>query len=265
MKQSTSKYCSFCEHTGIIHEEHFEHFGEVPLKPCPKCVANRCKCGGESPYYYSENQRVVDCFCREVRMKIDRIIKIYYKSGIEKKFLWKFLGDYNSVTKAASDAKNAAYDIVKKFPNVNKGLFLWGNPGTGKTLLSSIILTEIVSRYAIDSKFLKISRNFFGKIKSTFNEKSEMYGESEKIERAFAEVDLLVIDDFGVERGSPWEQETLYNLVDARYETEKFTIFTSNVNPLKMIKDPSGERIVSRIKEMCRIMEISGDDYRERL
>jgi DNA replication protein DnaC len=96
-------------------------------------------------------------------------------------------------------------------------------------------------------------------------EGSETYGQSARIERLFAEVDVLVIDDFGVQRDSAWEQETLYNLVDARYEAEKFTIITSNNNPEKSMKEFSEGRVLSRIKEMCRIMELSGKDYREKL
>jgi len=239
--------------------------GEVPLSPCPECVIPECKCGGKEPYYYYENDQIRSCFCREVRVKIDRINRIYNKAGIDKKFRWKRFGDYEARNKLANDAKIAAYEIVNKFPDVRKGLFLWGNPGTGKTLLSTIILTELIIKHAIEGSFMKISRTFFNRIKASFNENSLTYGTSDLIEREFSEVDILVIDDFGVQRDSEWEQETLYNLVDARYEAEKFTIFTSNKNPSKSFSALSEGRILSRIKEMTRIMELSGEDYREGL
>ncbi|MCP4132988.1 MAG: ATP-binding protein [bacterium] len=263
-KKIKELYCDFCDRTGIIHERHFEQLGRVPLSPCPKCVVPKCKCGGEDPYFYYEDT-IKNCFCREIRMKIDKINKIYTQSGIDKKFRWKLLGDYEGRNKLTNEAKNAAYDIVTKFPNVRKGLFLWGNPGTGKTLLSSIILTELIKRHAIQGRFIKISRTFFGRLKASFVEGSNNYGEANMIEKEMAEVDILIIDDFGIQRDSPWEQETLYNLVDARYEAEKFTIFTSNNNPVKAFQELSQGRILSRIKEMCRIMEISGDDYRDTL
>ncbi len=145
---------------------------------------------------------------------------------------------------------------------MSRGLYLWGNPGTGKTLLASIILTELICRHAIEGRFVKISRNFFSILKESFNENSSNYGQSNRIEKELHEVDVLVLDDFGIQRDTPWEQETLYNLVDARYENEKFTIFTSNNNPLKSLSELSGGRILSRLKEMCRIMELSGEDMR---
>jgi len=261
-----SKACSFCEYEGIIHPEHFQELGEDPLLPCPRCVIPLCKCNGEEPYFYREGNKIIDCPCRFSRMRIGRIKSIYRTSGIDRKFQWKYLMDYDATrNKMANDAKNAAYEIIMNFPDVKKGLFFWGNPGTGKTLISSIILTELITRSAVNGKFIKISRDFFSRLKATFNTESSTYGQSHAIEKELAEVDVLIVDDFGVQRDSPWEQETLYNLVDSRYEGEKFTIFTSNYDPVKTFKELSAGRILSRLREMCRIMELSGDDYRETL
>jgi len=223
-----------------------------------------CRCNGEDPYYYYDGENIQSCPCRDIRMKIDRIISIYYSSGIDKKFRWKSFKDFEAGNKLASAAKSAAYDIVMNFPDVKKGLYLWGNPGTGKTLLSAIILTEIIKHHAVNGKFIKISRDFFNTLRSTFTEGSARYGESGRIEKEMATVDVLVIDDFGVQRDSPWEQETLYNLIDARYEGERFTIITSNNNPEQALKELSGGRILSRIREMCRVLELNGEDYREK-
>ena len=260
-----SKYCDYCDGTGIVRNPHFMEMGEPPLSPCPRCVIEKCRCNGEEPYFYFEDGIIHDCFCRESRSKIDRVISIYKRSGLDRKFLWKSFNDFRTGNSQSADAKKAAYDIVKNFPDVKKGLFLWGNPGTGKTLLTSIILTELIIKHAIEGRFLKISRNFFSRLKATFAEGSETYGQSSRIEREYMEVDILVIDDFGVQRDSAWEQETLYNLVDARYEAEKFTIFTSNNNPATALRELSQGRILSRIREMTRIMELSGEDYRTKL
>ncbi len=260
-----NNFCFSCDFSGIIHDPYFEQSGTEPLSPCPKCVAIDCKCGGVPPYYYIKNGNIVQCSCRETGIKIQKIKNIYAKSGIDKKYKWKFINNFEVSSKTTEQAKSAAYDIIRNFPDVKKGLFLWGNPGTGKTLLSSIILTELITRHAVEGRFIKISRTFFNRIKSTFNENSPTYGEADIIEREYAETDILVIDDFGVQRDSDWELETLYNLVDARYEGLKFTVFTSNNNPFMSLKEKSQGRILSRIKEMCRIMEISGADFRDKL
>ncbi|MFC1670058.1 ATP-binding protein [Spirochaetota bacterium] len=264
-KEIKSEFCSFCDNTGVIHDSHFNEMGEAPLSPCPRCVEPKCVCSGEEPYYYFKGEEIEVCFCRQVRMKINRINNIYKRSGIDKKYRWKFFSDFEVKNEMASKAKKAAYDIVIKFPHINKGLYLWGPPGTGKTLLSSIVLTELIIRHATEGRFMSISRDYFGKLKSTFNVGSSRYGEAINIEQEYSDVDILVIDDFGVSRDTEWEQETLYNLVDSRYESEKFTIFTSNNNPLQSIKEISGGRILSRIKEMCRIINLGGEDFRDKL
>lgn len=265
IKNIVEKYCDYCDKTGIVYTSGFEMLGTVPLSPCPKCVDPKCKCNKKEPYYYYNDGEIKDCHCRDTRIRINRINRIYSRSGIDKKYSWKRFNDFEAVSKLTNDAKNAAYDIVRSFPNVKKGLFLWGNPGTGKTLLSSIILTELITRYAVEGRFISISRSFFNRLKATFVEGSKTYGKSSEIEKELEDAEILVVDDFGVQRDSEWEQETLYNLVDARYEAEKFTIFTSNGNPRTSFKELSEGRILSRIKEMCRIMELTGKDYRENL
>ncbi|MBN1501660.1 MAG: ATP-binding protein [Spirochaetes bacterium] len=257
-----SEYCAYCNHEGLIKNSEAYVLGEEPLSVCPKCVKPSCRCGGEEPYFYTEEGKIKQCSCRDVRLRIAKINSIYKNSGIDKKFQWRFLNEFNVRNKNDERAKKAAYSIITRFPNIDRGLYLWGNPGTGKTFLSTIILTELIATHCVSGKFMKISRNFFGKLRSTFVEGSSMYGMASQIERELAEVDILVVDDFGIQRDSAWEQETLYNLVDARYEAEKFTIFTSNLDPGIAMKDLSEGRILSRIKEMCYIIEISGPDKR---
>jgi DNA replication protein DnaC len=264
-KIESGHYCSYCDYRGIIIVHHYRELGEEPLSPCPRCILSKCNCNGKEPYFFFENGEIRECYCRHTRLNIKKIKAIYNRSGIDKKYQWRFINDFESVNKLAAKARAIAYDIIMKFPDVKKGLFLWGNPGTGKTLLSAIILTELITRYAVEGRFIKISRTFFNRLRATFVEGSPSYGTAEKIEHELSDVDVLIVDDFGIQRDSAWEQETLYNLIDARYEGEKFTIFTSNNSPLKTLKDISDGRVLSRIQEMCRIIEISGSDYREKL
>jgi DNA replication protein DnaC len=264
-KKNKGDYCLHCENTGVVFEPNFELLDKDALTPCPECVLNKCECNGVEPYYLYKDKEIYTCPCRDTRIKIGRINDVFSKSYIEKKYKWKRFPDYKPLNNLSNEAKNRAYEIVRKFPNVKKGLFLWGNPGTGKTLLATIILSELIIKHELNGKFLKISRNYFNMLKSTFSDNSPMYGKSKDIEVELINLDVLVIDDFGVQRDSAWEQETLYNLLDGRYEAEKFTIITSNINPFKSLKDLSQGRILSRIKEMCYIMEISGEDYRDRL
>ena len=74
---------------------------------------------------------------------------------------------------------------------------------------------------------------------------------------------------------SEWETSVLDNLIANRYNSKKHTIFSSNLAFLdsKLYKVTSkdlvldykiGERNISRIFEMCKILETKGRDYRKK-
>ena len=65
-----------------------------------------------------------------------------------------------------------------------------------------------------------------------------------------ATVDLLHIDDLGVESKTDWVLEQLYSIVNARYEAERAILATSNLTPEKL-SEQIGPRTVSRLEEMC--------------
>ena len=75
-------------------------------------------------------------------------------------------------------------------------------------------------------------------------------------------VPYLVIDDFGVQRNTEWEMEILYNLIDSRYANRRLTFVTTN-QKVDELKDLAQGRIYSRFLEMCHIIHVTGEDFRE--
>ena len=73
----------------------------------------------------------------------------------------------------------------------------------------------------------------------------------------------LVLDDFGIQRGTEWNR-MLYDLVDARYGDQRFTVVTTN-QPLDELKALAKGRIYSRLVEMCQPIPMDGPDYRMHL
>jgi len=150
-----------------------------------------------------------------------------------------------------------------------KGLFLFGNFGTGKTyniyaLAKSLIRRNINVWVFNLPRILNTIRASFSK-QEVFNEEtgensSAFVKDMSDIERLI-DIDILIIDDIGAEKPSDWVAETLYYLINSRYENMKTTIFTSNLS-LDKLADKIGDRIVSRIAEMCDIYEVKGEDRR---
>lgn len=149
-----------------------------------------------------------------------------------------------------------------------ESLYLFGTPGVGKTFLAAIMAQE----------FLKQGKSvIFGdvpilldQLKGTFGKESE--ATLEELMKTLAEVDVLFLDDLGTETPTEWAVERLYLIVNSRYNAQKPLIVTSNYNPdaaARRLNRPknapegvTGDRIISRISQMCRLVQLTGDDRR---
>jgi DNA replication protein DnaC len=76
-----------------------------------------------------------------------------------------------------------------------------------------------------------------------------------------AAADLLLLDDLGAAKVTEWTEEILYRLVNHRYEAMLPGIFTSNI-PAAELRDVIGDRVASRLAEMCRLIPLRGADRR---
>lgn len=72
---------------------------------------------------------------------------------------------------------------------------------------------------------------------------------------------LLLLDDLGAAKTSEWTEEVTYRLIDHRYTHCLPTIFTTNV-PTAALKDQLGDRVASRLSEMCSRVTLTGADRR---
>lgn len=71
----------------------------------------------------------------------------------------------------------------------------------------------------------------------------------------------LVLDDLGASRGTDWERERLYVLINHRYEAQKPTIVTTNVG-IRELAESLGERTISRLTELAGVVVADGSDLR---
>ncbi|MCO1575006.1 ATP-binding protein [Crossiella sp. SN42] len=85
--------------------------------------------------------------------------------------------------------------------------------------------------------------------------------DTERLFQRIADARLLVIDDLGAAKGSEWTEEINYRLINHRYEHELPTLITSNI-PARELGAAVGERVASRLVEMCRRVTLRGEDRR---
>ena len=72
---------------------------------------------------------------------------------------------------------------------------------------------------------------------------------------------MFILDDIGVEKVSEFVEEFMYMLVNEQYEKVYPIVITSNLS-LSELAEKLGDRVVSRIKEMCQIIKLDGEDKR---
>jgi DNA replication protein DnaC len=93
-------------------------------------------------------------------------------------------------------------------------------------------------------------------------------GSSRDILRPLIAADVLVLDELGAGKVTPWVMDLLYYLVNSRYVHDRLTIFTTNFSDFantavqETLTDRVSARIRSRLFEMCRRLELRGADYR---
>ena len=173
------------------------------------------------------------------------------KAIMEREWNIKRLGGlkaYNQFTLEKFTNKTAA-ELCASYPGIN--LFLCGAAGTGKTHLA----TALARRYP-EAQVVKpqhIYRSCRGH-KDGAEEQAAIDG--------FIDMPFLVIDDLGIYETS-FAYSILMEIIDGRDMAEKKgLIITSNLKMGALAEHLKSEQITSRIAGMCKVIEMSGDDWR---
>lgn len=144
-------------------------------------------------------------------------------------------------------------------PKKSKGLYLYGPVGTGKTFAAYSIFKTILAN-GITAK-IGNSASILQDIRDDFKYGSRDAYYRSKFDEWIDYTGVLIVDDLGSEKPTDWVLETFYTLINTRYEHMRPTIFTSNYS-IEEMASRLGDRIASRIVEMCEVMKLDGNDRR---
>lgn len=148
--------------------------------------------------------------------------------------------------KVTCDGQKAAREAVIEFCKTVKeriphgdSIVMSGNPGTGKTHLACAI-AKVASAAGFSVLFTRV-RPMVRSIRETWKPSSKET-EADAIRR-FASVDLLILDEVGVQEGSDNEHLLLFDVLAERYESMKSTILLSNFPWTVSAKDKEKGRV----------------------
>jgi DNA replication protein DnaC len=159
--------------------------------------------------------------------------------------------------------------FAANYPLDSRGLILVGSIGTGKTHLAVGALKTVIAERGAQGLFCDY-RELLRLIQNSYN--PEVFATELEILNPVMNAEVLLLDDLGAIRSTEWVWDTVSLVLNSRYNSVRTTIITTNYPALppgagglreETLGDRIGERMRSRLAEMCREVEMRGQDFRQ--
>ncbi|MDH3283840.1 MAG: ATP-binding protein [Acidobacteriota bacterium] len=207
-----------------------------------------------------ERSRVRHCRCRRRRQETLR----KSAAGIPVRYQHCTIETFAPQNRSLDEALALARRLVEEFPSAEYGLLFSGPCGVGKTHLAVAVLRELVETRGATGLFAEFN-DLLRRLLETYGSRSET--PSREVLHPILRTNVLLLDDLGSTRMTPWMQDTLSLIINERYNDSSLTLITTNrpqdaTATQEALSDRIGERLASRLAEMCRLVPMDGDDFR---
>ena len=251
----------------------------TPTETCPICGGT-----GWQTIERGKEREAVRCECR-VRDRGERLLAAaHIPARYRHCELFNFQCDPDDKgQKSIRDARFLAGRFVEEYPTDKTGLLFVGSVGVGKTHLAVGIMKDLIREKGIHCLFCDY-RELLKSIQNSYN--PSVQATEMEILRPVFDAEVLVLDELGAVRSTEWVFDTVNYVLNSRYNDNKTTIITTNfpdkpeqdkaeIDNLssrsaadraarrETLGDRIGERMRSRLHEMCKKVEIEGLDFRE--
>jgi len=236
----------------------------VSTTVCPKCHGtgwDRVERDGVSG--------VVRCDC----IKSSRVDRLLANANIPLRYEHCELDNFDRWNQTTEIARIQSEKFVSEYPMAQPfGLLFMGPQGVGKTHLSVGIIKKLIRQKSIPCLFCTFPE-LLKEIQDSWNPVSQSSEMS--LLAPILSTEVLVLDELGAQKPSDWVRDQVAYILNYRYNENKVTIVTTNFLDHPEVKEDKtrpdslavriGERIRSRLFEMCKTIKMDGKDFREKI
>jgi DNA replication protein DnaC len=253
---------------------------EALAQVCPKCDGM-----GMRVVVRLDGSRAAEpCECRQEQ----RIARALTRARIPKRYEHCSLESYEANFPGSDGSLRTAHLMARRFVDgypvttEGHGLLLTGSIGIGKTHLAVGILQALVVEKSVQGLFCDY-RELLKQIQNSYN--PQVATTELEILRPVFEAEVLVLDELGAAKPTEWVWDTVAHILNTRYNDKRTTIITTNYANLQAggaenpggsamsraarsavreetLGDRIGDRMHSRLAEMCVVIEMRGEDFR---
>lgn len=200
-----------------------------------------------------------EAIVRENRaMKMQRIMG---RSGIRELHINCSFDNYRVESEAQRKALVMARQYAAEFDHSIASFVFSGRPGTGKNHLAAAIGNDLILRGK--SVLIVTVADLMSNMKGTFSGNSNLT--EERLIHDLSSVDLLVIDEIGMQTESRYEKVIINQIVDRRSSSKRPTGMLSNLNHEGM-NALLGDRVMDRMRLGNSMwVRFDWDSYRDRV
>ncbi|MGI4830460.1 MAG: ATP-binding protein [Janthinobacterium lividum] len=244
------------------------------------------QCGGSGQLLVErDGGRVVrECSCRIERRQARTLARARIPARYEHCSIESFDPAYPSATRSLQTAFRTARKFVESYPidTAGNGLLFTGSIGVGKTHLAVGILQALVQERGATGLFYDY-RDLLKQVQNTYS--SRVHATESEILKPVFDAEVLILDELGAAKPTDWVWDTVAHILNTRYNDRRTTIITTNYANLapaaslesnsneftrsraasreETLGDRIGERMRSRLQEMCVVVEVNGADFRQ--
>lgn len=265
---------AFASGEEVLKEDEF--LGEDGLPHCKNCKDRRV--------FVSEDESMClrgMCKCLEEEQKRreaeeqrrQRIVR--FNMSVESALIGERYRNARFETATITDSNRIAFtkcaNYAKHYEEMmrqNIGLYIYGDNSSGKTYLTACLCNELIWNGA-ECIYTNLAY-ILSSIRSSYDKNG--MGECRLLQQ-LQRYDFVFIDDLGKEflgrefnaASSKWAEEKLFEILNARYNAKKPTIFSSNYSLKELASLLNLDNaILARIDEMAtRVIKLEGDDFRK--